>query len=113
MTCPSQLGRQVGGIDVLLQLGLVALPENVNLSDGGLVEPWFDQRPDGGEEVWSLRGKAKFSDLAPMNLAGFKSAYIDDEHVTHGLRLCQEISADSQKGSHPGRSGESSSRLEN
>lgn len=37
------------------QLRLVAFTEDMDLSDGSFVEPWFDEGPDGGEEVWGLR----------------------------------------------------------
>lgn len=56
---PAEVLRQVLGRNVLLQLLLVVLAEDVDLADGGFVEPGLDEGPDGGEEVrglWRVSG---------------------------------------------------------
>lgn len=52
----SEIGGQVFGRDLLEQFGLVVFPQDGDFGDGDLVEPGLDQGPDGGEEVWSLKG---------------------------------------------------------
>jgi len=53
-TGTSKLDREVLSRDVLLQLLLPASTENVDLSDGGFVQPWLDKGPDAGEKVRGL-----------------------------------------------------------
>jgi hypothetical protein len=50
----AQVGGEVRRVNVLRELGLVTRSENVDLSDGGLVQPWLDERPHRREEVWGL-----------------------------------------------------------
>lgn len=50
-----QISRQVFGGDVLQKLGLVIFAQDVNLADSGFIQPGFNERPDGWEEIWCLQ----------------------------------------------------------
>jgi hypothetical protein len=60
----TKISWQIVFPDLLEEVGFETFTEDGDLGDGDFIEPWFNETPDGGEEVWSLNVKrvAAFSD---------------------------------------------------